>query len=158
MQLAEKGDLRRYIRENFANFTFQDRISYLSLIITDLITLHDDPEGGGTVHRDIHSGNILLGSNGVYLSDLGRARHLDQISENEPVIGIMGYVAPEIIQCQKYTKAADIYSIGMIVWEMVTGEVPFASETPDFRLSIKIIEGDRPDIPDYLPPLWRHMV
>src|SRR5207245_75284 len=111
------------------------------------IILHDDPEGGGIVHRDIHSGNILVSSYGTFLSDLGRARRLDQIPDKEPPIGVMGYIAPEILQGQKYTKAADIYSISVIAWEMVSGKAPFANETNDNLLSFKIIKGVRPDIP-----------
>src|SRR5439155_3735299 len=101
MKLAEQGDLRRYIRKNFSHFSFKRKILFLFLIIEDMDTLHNDLEGGGTVHRDIHSGNILLCSDGsAFLADLGRARHLDQIPEKEALIGIMGYVAPEILRGQ----------------------------------------------------------
>jgi serine/threonine protein kinase len=55
-------------------------------------------------------------------------------------------MAPEIFQGQKYTKASDIYSFGMIMWEFMTGRRPFWDEIHDMDLIIKICDGLRPPI------------
>jgi serine/threonine protein kinase len=55
-------------------------------------------------------------------------------------------MAPEIFQGQKYTKASDIYSFGMIMWEFMTGRRPFWDEIHDIELIIKICDGLRPPI------------
>ena len=60
--------------------------------------------GGRFIEISIAGISFLVQLGGIFLSDLGRARRLDQILENEPVIGIMGHVAPEIIQGQNTPK------------------------------------------------------
>ena len=60
--------------------------------------------------------------------------------------GIVPYIAPEGFQGQKYTKASDIYSFGMIMWELMTGRKPFWDRDHNTELIIKICDGLRPPI------------
>ncbi|CAI2186588.1 2407_t:CDS:2, partial [Funneliformis geosporum] len=70
------------------------------------------------------------------------------VNDNE-CYGIIPYIAPEIFQGQKYkkyTKASDIYSFGMIMWELMTGRSPFWHQNFDIDLIINICDGIRPPI------------
>ncbi|CAI2165315.1 9943_t:CDS:2 [Funneliformis geosporum] len=102
----------------------------------------------GIVHRDFHSGNILCeNENDIIISDLGISKLLIESNDNNCVYyGIIPYVAPEIFQLQTCTKASDIYSFGIIMWELMTGRKPFWDRKWDIHLIIEIHDGIRPPI------------
>src|SRR6266436_116091 len=87
--------------------------------------------GKGILHRDLQPGNILLDENGEpMVSDFGLAKWLDQNSDltrTLETLGTPGYIAPEQIECpaDKLTCAADIYSLGAILFYLLTGRPPF---------------------------------
>ncbi|GES96341.1 kinase-like domain-containing protein [Rhizophagus clarus] len=102
------------------------------------------------IHRDLHSGNIFFrkGSDGEisFLGDLGISKSATESTNDNENYGIIPYMAPEILQGQKYTKASDIYSFGMIMWESMTGRRPFWDQNHDIELIIDIYDGLRPQI------------
>ncbi|CAI2163245.1 13948_t:CDS:2 [Funneliformis geosporum] len=102
------------------------------------------------IHRDLHSGNILCGrtysKNHAVISDLGISKSSTESTDIDNIYGIIPYIAPEIFLGQEYTTAADIYSFGMIMWELMTGRKPFWDQDHDTELIIKICDGMRPPI------------
>ncbi|CAI2164512.1 8276_t:CDS:2 [Funneliformis geosporum] len=99
----------------------------------------------GIIHRDFHSKNILCENEyDVIISDLGISKLSTELSVNDnECYGIIPYIAPEIFQGQKYkkyTKASDIYSFGMIMWELMTGRSPFWHQNFDIDLIINICD------------------
>ena len=76
----------------------------------------------------------------------GLCNQTNQSSQSNDIYGIMPYVAPEILIGKPYTKAADIYSFGMIMWELMTGRRPFWDQNHDTNLIIEICDGFRPPI------------
>src|ERR1051325_8858676 len=96
-----------------------DKLNKLCDITIGLKNIHD----ADTVHQDYHSGNIFLSVGKTpIMGDLGLSKSaLESLDENNEICGIIPYVAPEIFQGQKYTKASDMYSFGMIMWELMTG-------------------------------------
>ncbi|CAB4436887.1 unnamed protein product [Rhizophagus irregularis] len=98
------------------------------------------------IHRDLHSGNIFIDNFHAYIGDLGISRSATESNNDNEKYGIIPYMAPEILQGQKYTEASDIYSFGMIMWEFMTGRKPFWDEIHDIELIIKICDGLRPPI------------
>ena len=80
------------------------------------------------VHGDIKPSNILFNSNGnIFLTDFGIARYLD--ASNIKVIGTPKYIAPETILKDPYTPATDVYSLGLILYELLTKAYPFNIST-----------------------------
>ena len=76
-------------------------------------------------------------------------------SDDNEIYGIIPYVAPEIFQRQKYTKASDIYSLGMIMWESMTGRRPFWDQYHDTDLIIRICDGLHPPVVTNAPKAQR---
>lgn len=88
----------------------------------------------GIIHRDVKPGNILVNVQGdTYLTDFGMARMLDptqQITVSGVGLGTPAYMSPEQGQGAKVDHRSDIYSLGVILYEMFTGRVPYEAETP----------------------------
>ena len=84
----------------------------------------------GIVHCDLKPGNILIDKNGkVFISDFGIARHIDASTSTMVGIGTPAYMAPELIKGQDPTPQTDIYALGIVLYEMLTGgERPFTGE------------------------------
>jgi serine/threonine-protein kinase len=91
---------------------------------------------GNVVHRDIKPGNILIGSNGqLKVADFGIARALGSASDSNltqvgAVMGTAAYLSPEQAQGGQPDPRSDLYSLGIVLYEMVGGRVPFSGDNP----------------------------
>ena len=137
MGIAPKGSLRQNLVE-VSQLEWRDKLNILSSIVIDLESIHSQE----LVHRDLHSGNILQGNalQHAFITDLG-------LSKNEKegkICGILPYIAPEVLVGQPYTKASDIYSLGVIMTEISTGQRAFDGIPFDNYLVSRIIDGSRP--------------
>ena len=88
---------------------------------------------GGVLHRDIKPGNILLDTAGVpYLTDFGLARlmeHDSTLTRTNALLGTPAYMAPEQARGETATTAVDVYGLGAVLYELLTGRPPFAGGT-----------------------------
>jgi len=116
------------------------------------------------IHRDLHSGNILW-KNGAkrlnviwQIGDLGLSQPVNKNSSNNEIYGVIPYIAPEIFKGSVFSKESDIYSIGMIMWELTTGCKPFNDVEHDIDLIYKIIDGKRPEITDDTPECYASLM
>ena len=140
MQCMELGNLRSNLM--IKKYNPKDKYKNLRHVAQSLLSLHKC----NLVHGDFHSGNLLLREHELaYISDLGLSRPADKptVKSNE-IYGVLPYIAPEVLRGKPYTKAADIYSFGIIMWEMTSGIPAFNNIPHDFNLSLNICQGLRP--------------
>src|SRR6266542_4864381 len=142
MKYYKLGSLKGYVTKNFYNIKWKEKLRILKGIVKGLKHLHDQK----IIHRDFHSGNILYENEfDIVISDLGISKSsIDK--DDEEIYGVISYMAPEILQGKKYTMASDIYSFGMIMWELITGRMPFWDQNIDEALIIDICKDFRPPI------------
>jgi serine/threonine protein kinase len=92
-----------------------------------------------------------------HVGDLGLSQLADDIINNE-IYGVIPYIAPEIFKGAKFSKESDIYSLGMIMWELTTGCRPFANIEHDANLIYEIIDGKRPEITNDTPECFANLM
>ncbi|CAB4410626.1 unnamed protein product [Rhizophagus irregularis] len=168
MKYASNGDLHKYLQKNFTNITWnKQKLLILYDISKGLETIHNKK----FMHRDFHSGNILCDSGSSYygarrkykhddlrIGDLGLSQAVNNKSSNNEIYGVIPYVAPEVFNEYKFTKEADIYSFGMIMWELTTGCKPFNNVEHDHTLIYKILDGERPKITKDTPECYANLM
>ena len=114
----------------------------------------------GVIHRDIKPSNILIDKHGeVLLTDFGIAKMVEgssstQLTAAGSILGTPAYMSPEQAQGQKIDGRSDIYSLGVVLYELLTGRPPYEAETP-FAIVLKHINDPlppprsvKPDIPE----------
>jgi serine/threonine protein kinase len=107
----------------------------------------------------LHSGNILLDyTDSKYISDFGLSRPVTKTINSNEIYGVIPYIAPEVLRGKPYTKAADIYSFGIIMWEFTSGIPAFNDRSHDFDLSLDICIGLRPKIIEGTPPVYARLM
>jgi len=102
----------------------------------------------GVVHRDLKPGNIMIDKEGnVRIMDFGIARSLKEkgITDADMMIGTPEYMSPEQVEGEDIDQRSDIYSLGVVLYEMATGKVPFEGPTPlSIALKQKTVEPHNP--------------
>lgn len=107
------------------------------------------------IHRDVKSQNVLIKDDGtVKLSDFGIAvaSGAIQLTHKDSVLGSVHYLAPELSRGRQATMQSDIYSLGIVFYELLTGDVPFKAETP-VQVALKHIKETIPSVRTFDPSI-----
>jgi eukaryotic-like serine/threonine-protein kinase len=108
----------------------------------------------GLVHRDVKPQNVLLdGEGAVKVTDFGIARSLDVergLTEAGTILGTSDYISPEQAGGRLVTPATDVYSLGVVLWELLTGDVPFPGDT-FVAVALRHINEPPPSLLDVRP-------
>jgi len=108
----------------------------------------------GLVHRDIKPENVLLPSDGsvAKVADFGLARAVTEVTQTTTgnVLGTVAYLAPELITSGDSTSRADVFSAGVVFYELLTGEQPFSADSP-IQIAFRNVHEDVP-LPSTLVP------
>jgi hypothetical protein len=104
------------------------------------------------MHRDLKANNILIDSDYLpIICDFGTACFFDEVHTGLRTIGTIHWTAPEILAGQAYTEKVDVYSFGILLYELLTGLTPFR-EIPPIQIARLVKDkGHRPEIPDNCP-------
>ena len=128
MELIDGTNLRALLNAQGA-FTIPQALRYTTDILEALRAAHRM----GVIHRDIKPENILVPTDGpAKVADFGLARAVSEGSTSATgnMLGTVAYIAPEIAQTAKADARSDLYSVGIMLYEMLTGAVPWADESP----------------------------
>jgi streptogramin lyase len=127
MRLVEGGDLRRAI-DREGPLAPARAIALLGQVAEALDAAH----AAGIVHRDVKPHNVLVEGDRAFLSDFGLAKALDESGTGDAsVVGTAQYMSPEQWRGGAIGPAADVYSLGCVLYEALTGIVPFARKDAD---------------------------
>lgn len=150
MEYADDGDLNKKIKQQKnkksidKHFSEEVIIKYFYQICEGINYIHSQ----NVIHRDIKSQNIFLMKNGeVKIGDFGIAKALSKTKSNAmTIIGTPYYFSPEIINGEPYNYKTDIWSLGIVLYELCNLKLPFDSNNIA-QLSMKILRGNYDPIP-----------
>jgi len=114
----------------------------------------------GVVHRDIKPANLMVSPDGTLkITDFGIARRLAGASQTQTgmVMGTAHYISPEQAQGQKLSPATDLYSLGVVAYECLTGAPPFDGSTP-VEVAMKHVRDAPPELPARVPEAARELI
>ncbi|XP_009355586.2 serine/threonine-protein kinase STY46 [Pyrus x bretschneideri] len=105
------------------------------------------------IHRDLKAANLLMDENEVVkVADFGVARVISQSGVMTAETGTYRWMAPEVIEHKPYDHKADVFSFGVVLWELLTGKLPYEYLTP-LQAAVGVVQkGLRPTIPKNTPP------
>lgn len=116
----------------------------------------DAAHRSGVLHRDLKPANILLGENGVKLTDFGIARLVgqSQVTAAQSLVGTLAYTPPEILHNQPFDGRGDIYQLGISLYEALLGRAPFKSGQSDNKAMVirRILENPAPPLAQFDVP------
>jgi serine/threonine-protein kinase len=120
----------------------------------------DAAHAAGLVHRDVKPGNVLVTPDGrVQLADFGIAKALgsgDDLTSDNVMMGTAKYLSPEQVRGRKLDGRADLYSLGLVLYECLAGRVPFLGET-DADTALARLQRDATDLTRLRPTLPRNL-
>jgi len=149
------------VTEFVEGHTLQELLEEEGLLSSELVSLiclqlsrglayaHEE----NVIHRDIKPENVMVRNDGtVKLMDFGIAKVLEEISVTltGSLIGSPAYMSPESVQEGKPDQRSDLFSLGSLMFYMLSGQVPFSGKNPSVIIR-KVIEGDRPSLSELVP-------
>ncbi|XP_027121659.1 serine/threonine/tyrosine-protein kinase HT1-like isoform X3 [Coffea arabica] len=113
----------------------------------------------GILHRDLKSENLLLDEDmHVKVADFGISCLESQCGSTKGFTGTYRWMAPEMIKEKHHTKKVDIYSFGIVLWELLTALIPFDNMTPEQAAFAVCQKNERPPLPSTCPLAFRHLI
>ena len=164
MELMPKGSLFDLLQST-VSISWHERYQLAKDISIGLNHLHHE----GILHRDLKSMNVLLtNDNRAKLCDFGLAKvktstrsqtRTMKTNTGEKSVGTLSWMAPELFGLKpKYSKASDIYALGIVFWELAARAVPYEDAGDEQIIINSIRAGEREDIPHETPPQFAKLI
>jgi len=159
MEYVDGNELKKIVQENLPKvLNLREVLDYATQIAQGLKAAHEK----GIIHRDIKSNNIMVTKKGqVKITDFGLAKlaGAKQLTKTGTTVGTIAYMSPEQIQSAEVDYRTDLWSYGVLLYELLTGQLPFRGE---YEAAIiyeilneepKAIQTFRSDLPDFMVSL-----
>ncbi|OHT06693.1 CAMK family protein kinase [Tritrichomonas foetus] len=131
-ELASYGNLLKYVNEHPSNMNEKEARRIFTQIVHVVKYLHFDKK---MAHRDLKLDNVLLDKDkNIKLIDFGFAKLFEENKLFSSICGSIAYVAPEVITGKPYNEEADVWSLGVMLYAMVNGQLPFNGDSPKVQL------------------------
>lgn len=143
MEYVKGYTLKQLIKKRGA-LSYKEAVWIIKQLACALMEAHRK----GIIHRDVKSQNVLIKADGtIKLSDFGiaLANGSMQITSKDSVLGSVHYLAPELSRGKQASMQSDIYSLGIVLYELLTGDVPFKAETP-VQVALMHVRNNIPSI------------
>lgn len=150
MEYVKGTDLKQYIR-NSSLIPLPTVVNMMEQILSAIETAHQH----GIIHRDLKPQNILVDEYGtVKITDFGIAIALSETSltQTNTLLGSVHYLSPEQARGSMATRQSDIYALGIILYELLTGTVPFEGESA-VSIALKHFQKDMPSVRQFNPQI-----
>ena len=150
MEFVEGESLKEYIKRRGA-LPLDEACNIITQILSGIQYAHEH----GIIHRDIKPHNILLSRDGrAKVTDFGIAVGMSDVTltynTTSRIMGSVHYISPEQVQGQPVTEKSDIYSVGVVFYEMLTGRLPYSGDAP-ISIAMQHVQGE-PILPHQLNP------
>ncbi|GMN36441.1 hypothetical protein TIFTF001_006017 [Ficus carica] len=155
-EYMSQGTLRMYLNKKEPYSLSTETILRLALDISrGMEYLHSQ----GVIHRDLKSNNLLLNDEmRVKVGDFGTSCLETQCRETKGNMGTYRWMAPEMIKEKPYTRKVDVYSFGIVLWELTTALLPFQGMTPVQAAFAVAEKNERPPLPASCQPALAHLI
>lgn len=155
-EYLSEGSLRAYLHKLEGKIISLQKLIAFSLdIARGMEYIHSQ----GVIHRDLKPENVLInGDSHLKIADFGIAceeAYCDLLADDP---GTYRWMAPEMIRRKSYGRKVDVYSFGLILWEMLTGTIPYEDMTPIQAAFAVVNKNSRPIIPSNCPPAMRALI
>ncbi len=150
MEYVEGQTLKKFIQSN-GPLAPKQALPIMRQLVSAISNAHHN----GIVHRDIKPQNILMDAEGnLKITDFGIAMALSATAHTKTnsVIGTVHYLSPEQARGGMATKKSDIYSLGIVFYELLTGELPFSAETA-VAIALKHLQEETPSVRELFPSI-----
>ncbi|GBC41361.2 kinase-like domain-containing protein [Rhizophagus irregularis DAOM 181602=DAOM 197198] len=150
LEYADSDTLNTYLQRNFNKLEWNDKYRFALQLASAVACIHECD----IIHRDLHAGNVFVHQKKLKLADFGLSRKIAVSSNNIKIFGSIPYIDPKGLEDQqnyKLTKKSDVYSVGVLMWQISSGYQPYRNDYYDVRLAVAIVMGKREKIIEETP-------